>query len=136
MAAWLSWASDLASPCLPFCNRNEKIHQPKLNRLVSAQGRTNLPLGELQVHLATTFSDGTGFFLERAADRAGSDGHVAVVAIRREHQSWIDQTPSGIVGGGKGIRQTSGFPEGHLDGELENAEVRLGDTGVQTTSGL
>lgn len=36
---------------------------------------------------------------------------------------------SGIVGEGKGIRQTSGFPEGHLDGELRNAEVRFGDRG-------
>lgn len=53
----------------------------------SAKGRTNLPLGELQVHLTTTLSGGTGLLLERAADRTGSDGHVAVVAIPRERQS-------------------------------------------------
>lgn len=61
----------------------------------SAKGRTNLPLGELQVHLATTLSGGTGLLLERAADRTGSDGHVAVVAIPRERQSWVEAALSG-----------------------------------------
>lgn len=42
---------------------------------------------------------------------------------------------SSIVGEGEGVRQTSGFPEGHLDGELRNAEVRFGDRGGQTVVG-
>lgn len=41
---------------------------------------TNLPLGETQVHLATALSGDTRAFLEGAADRAGGDGQVTVVA--------------------------------------------------------
>lgn len=42
--------------------------------------RTNLPLGESQIHLATTLGLQTRAFLEGATNGAGRDGEVAVVA--------------------------------------------------------
>lgn len=60
-----------------------KQANPSVKTLFFRYRYTNLPLGELQVHLATALRGSTGFFLEGPANRAGRHGEVAVVTIRK-----------------------------------------------------
>jgi hypothetical protein len=43
-----------------------------------------LPLGESQVHLASSLGSNSLILLQASADDAGGDGQVAVVAIRKK----------------------------------------------------
>lgn len=77
------WQRPAAGP-RPACRSGAicQFFDPFLrNDVKNGRYDTNLPLGELQVHPVTAFSLQTRAFLEGSADRAGSDGQVAVVAV-------------------------------------------------------
>lgn len=68
------WKTDIVSPSSRPIDSNRTGWGTK----------TNLPLGKTQVHLATAFSSQTRGLLEGSADRASSNGQVAVVAVKVE----------------------------------------------------
>jgi hypothetical protein len=79
-------------------------------------GYTDLPLGETKFHVSTALSSETGAVLERPADRARSDGQVAVVAGKVDNCQRNFATRHRNLDSRGNVRQTSGFPrENHLD---------------------
>ena len=54
--------------------------------------QTHLPLGELELGLATTLGDDALVLLQAAANGTGRDGQVAVVAIRGKYVSLVRST--------------------------------------------
>jgi hypothetical protein len=77
----LTSARFLTSPCLPFCSKSPVSHSAlHWHPRGIETGYTDLPLGETEFHVSTALSSETGAVLERPANRARSDGQVAVVA--------------------------------------------------------
>jgi hypothetical protein len=83
----------LTSPGLPFCIQEKSVSriQPVILPITTTIQHnndvyTNLPLGKTQFRLSTALGSETRTLLERSADGAGSDGQVAVVAIKSQYR--------------------------------------------------
>ena len=102
-------------------------------------GYTNLPLGELQVHLATALRGSTGAFLEGPANCAGRHGEVAVVTIRKKHHPlahWIDQENRVCrEQGEQAYVKPAAFQKDMLTVGLEMREDSRIETGSRTVGG-
>ena len=128
MAALLAWASDWASPCLPFCIPNlESVQCPGL---VRSSEYTNLPFGETQIHLATALSLETGAFLERPAQSATGNGQVAVVAGTRSAMAPSSRGIGRHTSSQRLSRQQSSW----MGGENEGMGMEENEDGVNRVS--
>lgn len=79
--AWLAANRSLASPGLPFCGNFVSTSSLATPLIL---GIAHLPLDETDLGLATALSDDALVLLQAAADGAGRDAQVAVVAVRTQ----------------------------------------------------
>jgi hypothetical protein len=98
MAAAFSAATLFISEALPFCDGVPpgqslgSIRAPPANNQIW----THLPLGELELGLATALGDDALVLLQAAADGTGRNGEVAVVAIRGKYVSQARSARRGL----------------------------------------
>lgn len=128
MASWFSWARDLGSPCLPFCYRIVSlIPHPQSTSVIYAPPtwRTSGPFdhGAQQQHEDPPGGSGGQPGQRRPGSGCSWISSVSLLWSATE-KSHHERRPCGILAEGKTghIRQTSGFPERHLEGRIESVE--------------